>query len=249
MKILSKFSDYYDSGIAYGIDEKLCFIRKRVEIDEKYSTHSPLIINSESKGEALRVVLYFKLLGFCGSLYPLIHLVLEKRVRKNKIESYHNIAETFAYDLQKLDDFLNVHFKTNLKEMKEYQRQAGYYGFFRKIDVRIKKFYEKSFSQVEELFYQYQTPYFLLEEFKVKKEGSYDYPKYKATLLPELKKLKFSQVKTSIEAFQEVSMFLGSLQTQEDNTVKIEDKYLVTAKGFDCYSFKNLPKKKAKKKC
>lgn len=92
-------------------------------------------------------------------------------------------------------------------------------------------------------------PYFLLEMFTEKDVNGCTYPKHKNTLLPVLKALRFAQVKSAIDAFQEISMFLGRLNTQEDNTVSIGDKYLAQAKGFDCYSFKKEPEKKPRKKC
>lgn len=33
MKIISKFLDYYDCGLAYSIDEKLCFARVTKIVD------------------------------------------------------------------------------------------------------------------------------------------------------------------------------------------------------------------------
>ncbi len=45
-----------------------------------------------------------------------------------------------------------------------------------------------------------------------------------------------------MQAFQEISMYLGQLDLTEDNTVQIEDKYLAQGKGFDCYSFKGTSK-------
>jgi hypothetical protein len=50
-------------------------------------------------------------------------------------------------------------------------------------------------------------------------------------------------------AFQEISMFLGSLNLGEDKTVQIEDKYLAQEKGFDCHSFRKSPSKRKQKKC
>lgn len=250
MKIISKFSDYYDSGIAYGIDEKLRFTRKSVIVDDVISIKSPSFINSDKKGEALRAVLYFKLLGFCGDIYPLAHIVLEKRVRENKIESYVPLKEAFAYDVESVRNFLDSYIRTISKKRKKHQGINGYHmGSSWKRDLHIKAFFDKKFVKSEALFFKYNVPYFLAEVRLEKGINGYYYSKNKNTLLPILKALKFSQVKSAIDAFQEISMFLGRLRSQEDNTVMIGDKYLAQAKGFDCYSFKKEPEKKPRKKC
>jgi len=40
MKIVSKFSDYYDIGLAYGIDEKLRFARESQSIKSTLYTQN-----------------------------------------------------------------------------------------------------------------------------------------------------------------------------------------------------------------
>lgn len=250
MKIISKFSDYYDSGIAYGIDEKLRFTRKSAIVDDVFSIKSSSIINSDKKGEALRAVLYFMLLGFCGQIYPLVHIVLEKRIRENKKETYIPLKETFAYNIEGVKKFLDTYIRTAPENTKKHQSISGrHIGSSWKRDLQIKVFFDKKFPEAKALFFKYNVPYFLAESITEKHTNGYYYSKNKNTLLPILKALKFSQVKTAIEAFQEVSMFLGKLRTNEDDTVMIGDKYLAQAKGFDCYSFKKEPEKKPRKKC
>ena len=254
MKIISKFSDYYDSGIAYGIDHNLRFTRKSATVGGAISIETPSIINSDKHGEALRAVLYFKLLGFCGQIYPLVHIVLEERIRENKKESFIKLKEVFSYDIDTAEKFLNTYIRTIRKATENSKKQRGYNGYYMssswwKRDVELKEFFTQKIPKAETLFFKYNTPYFLLEMFTEKDANGYTYPKHKNTLLPVLKSVKFSQVKQPIEAFQEISMFLGHLGTQEDNTVSIGDKYLAQAKGFDCYSFKKEPEKKPRKKC
>lgn len=250
MKIISKFSDYYDSGIAYGVDEKLRFTRKSFIVDDVISIEAYSIINSDEKGKALRAVLYFKLLGFCGQIYPLVHIVLEKRIRENKKETYIPLKEAFTYDIESVKRFIDTHVREAPKNTKKHQCISGYRaGSSWKSNLQIKAFFDKKFLRAEALFFKYNVPYFLAETFTEKHTNGYYYSKNKNTLLPILKALKFSQVKTAIEAFQEISMFLGSLHTNENDTVKIGDKYLAQAKGFDCYSFKKEPEKKPRKKC
>lgn len=250
MKIISKFSDYYDSGIAYGIDEKLRFNRKQMLVDETLRIFSPHVINKRKKGKDLRAVLHFKLLGFCGQIYPLAHVVIENVTQKNKQPVYHKRAESYIYNYQQLENFMVEHI-TSLAEISNYKLFSGYFysRYAWSLDLRLKEFFERNYHEAKLFFTKYQVPYFLLEEFVEKKRNGYDQACFKNTLLPILKDLKFVQVKAPIEAFQEISMFLGNLNAQEDNTVQIEDKYLAKSKGFDCYSFKKEPEKKPRKKC
>ncbi len=250
MKIISKYSDYYDSGIAYGVDEKLRFNRKQIEVDETLRIFPPQVINTRKKGKNLRAVLYFKLLGFCGEMYPLVHVVIENVTQKNKQPVYHKRVEFYIYDYQQLEMYMAKHI-IPLKEVNNHKLFSGYYysRYAWSLDLRVKEFFERKYLNAKLFFTKYQVPYFLLEEFVEKKKNGYDQARFKNTLLPTLKDIKFVQVKAPIEAFQEISMFLGSLRTNEDDTVMIGDKYLAQAKGFDCYSFKKEPEKKTRKKC
>ena len=244
MKIISKFSDYYDSGIAYGVDENLRFKRESVEIDETLPILDPCI----AEHNKLRAVLHFKVLGFCGELYPLVHIMIEKVRYKDKEVVYTLLEVDCFYTFSSLEGFMEKHFIVPSK-VGRFDGFGYHVGFSLRFEQRIKDFFDKEYRKALPFFIQYQMPYFLLEEFAKKKKNGYYEPVYKNTLLPVLKEIKFVKVKTPIEAFQEISMYLGTLSSKEDDTIVIDDKHLSLAKGFDCYSFKKLPEDKKKKKC
>jgi len=52
-----------------------------------------------------------------------------------------------------------------------------------------------------------------------------------------------------MQAFQEISMYLGQLNLAENTIVQIDDKYLAQRKGYDCYSFRKMPTKGGALKC
>lgn len=246
MQIISKFSDYYDCGIAYGIDKKLRFNRTTQAVDEQILLVSPCVV----KLKYIHVEFSFKVIGFCEELYPFVHIVVKEVITKDKKLQFKSIKEHFSYNIESVDKFMRLH-ALPLSEIGDYEK-FGYYdgpGWSWELKGRIEKFFTLKPSKAKELFLKYKVPYFLLEQnFYIKKNGYYA-TTYKTTLLPHLKNFKFVKVKEPIQAFQAISMYLGSLDLNENKTVKIEDKYLSRAKGFDCYSFKKTPSKKEIKKC
>ena len=101
---------------------------------------------------------------------------------------------------------------------------------------------------LQKMFDTYKETYFVVEDYCIE-ENEHTFIKEKITLLPQLKQYKFAKVVPPMQAFQEISMYLGKINSVEDNTVTIDDKYLAQGKGFDCYSFKKMPSKKKIKDC
>ena len=65
-----------------------------------------------------------------------------------------------------------------------------------------------------------------------------------------LKPWQFYRVLDAYQAFQELDMFLSGVAVNDaDAMARISDEDLARAKGFDCYSFKQLPKKGKRKAC
>lgn len=60
--------------------------------------------------------------------------------------------------------------------------------------------------------------------------------------------IQFQQVKNSFQAYQDLSMFIAAMNTNED-IKPIPDEYLAKQKGFNCYSFKKDPTKHKAKRC
>lgn len=183
-------------------------------------------------------------------LYQIVYIAIKEVVKKDKELHFRLIKESFSYNIESVDKFMRLH-ALPLSEISDYEK-FGYYdgaGWSFDIEGRIKEFFTFEPKLAKELFLKYKVPYFLIEQnFYIKKNGYYDIT-YKSTLIPHLKDFRFVKVKEPIQAFQAISMYLGSLDLNEDNRVVIEDKYLSRAKGFDCYSFKKAPSKREMKKC
>jgi len=97
MKIISKFSDYYDCGLAYGIDEKLTFIRKSMIVDESYSRLCHFSKTTVKNGMKIRISFKYKMMGFCGNFIPFVYIIVEEILKKNKVFYYKFIEDDYLY--------------------------------------------------------------------------------------------------------------------------------------------------------
>jgi len=139
MRIISKFQDYYDAGLAYGIDNNLVFVRKTEEVEVKpfrgyyrsaSTTYGKFTVNVTPI-----------IIGFCGTMYPALKVVTLKR---NKLAGYTEISNIITYDASELEELLGTSFKP-------YQ-----------VKVLLEHF-TKDYSEYLKYFEQYHTPYFLLK--------------------------------------------------------------------------------------
>jgi len=252
MKVISKFQDYYDIGLAYGVDEKLRFKREtsQIELGRNYSAQVGYIYYQDGKYYRLR--LYTHKLYFCGQCYPIIRAVTEKIVKEGKETSYRMESEQYLYDLTAYKQFISQLVGQEREMIVGTYSYSGYSEKRQRIRPRdlmdAKEFFDVKNSKYMHIFEEKQVPYFVVQ-YRYLFEDQIPYTEHEILLLPQLKSYKFATVMPPMQAFQEISMYLGQLGLAEDNTVTIEDKYLAQGKGFDCYSFRKMPTKKRAKKC
>ena len=247
MKIISKFQDYYDIGIAYGIDDKLRFERVTQVVSDKKIYGGAYIRHNYSKDNAkYRVTFYYNHIGFCGAVYPFVHIHIEKVVKKKKILHYEHEEDIYVFDIE---DFKKELLSRGI-HTEEILLSKTWVGntWKRKSIVKIVQNFLADKEALNEMFDTYKEAYFVIEDYCIE-ENEHTFVKEKITLLPQLKQYKFVKVVPPMQAFQEISMYLGKINSVEDNTVTIDDKYLAHGKGFDCYSFKKMPSKKKVKNC
>ncbi len=237
MKIISKFQDYYDVGLAYGIDEKLRFERVTRVVQEDCLWGEPLSCSVFKNQKRVKVWFFFDAIGFCGEIYPFIKVEIEGSER-----------EEYFYDLESFEIYLKEHISSTEKIMLE---NIGYkFGLFGKkhsITNIAKEYFSEKFWEYKKIFELYDVAYFVVESSKCIKNDTLK-EMIKTILYPQLKKYRFSKVLSAMEAFEKLSMYLGAKQAEKE-IEKIDDKYLAKGKGFDCYSFKKLPKKRGVKRC
>ncbi len=245
MKILSKFQDYYDIGIAYGIDEKLRFKRVTEIQEEHCGGGEPWSHHIFKNQRWYRVWFFFDLIGFCGKIYPLIHVVTEENRGTNKQPDYRNAGEEYFYAI----DTFETYVKEQIDPMGHISPDYGYGTHRRKFNIvaEAEEYFKEDYTKKKRLFDLYDVNYFAIES-AVCMQKRYRRTSARTILHPQLKKYKFAKALAPMEAFQILSMYLGA-KNAEKETVLIEDKYLIQGKGFDCYSFKKMPSKRKIKAC
>jgi hypothetical protein len=137
MRIISKFQDYYDSALGYGIDKTLTYVRemKGLEIDIPIGT-----------GHRSREYCIF-IIGFCGKLYPCIRTWREP----TKQEDPHSILghiPNFHHDEDKCLEIIedSNNWKWHLDEVLDKFKAL------------------KNNNKLLELFQEYKTPVFIVRE-------------------------------------------------------------------------------------
>jgi hypothetical protein len=182
-------------------------------------------------------------------MYPFVKITIEKITRRDKKDRFQVLSTTIHYDMKSLETFCQTE-AIPLTDIKQFET-INFYSWNPDLYKLVKEFYERDYSSkcYKNLFQEHKIPYFLLEQSIVLDETDCMRSQCQLILLPTLKDYKFAKVVPPVQAFQEISMYLGQLDLAEDRTVTIEDKYLAQGKGFDCYSFKKMPTKKKKKRC
>jgi hypothetical protein len=224
MRVISKFRDYYDSVQAYGVDPKLVYLRatesERVLMHEAASsrcvTLSPVFreilglpFSLNRDWEYVDVLL----IGFCGQLYPAF--------RYHKIV-YHTLQKL----LSQASDQDRKHFEVLFNQKTFSWDKALTYASWEEAtkDLRTLRY--------DDVFVSLGVPVFCVELNPYHRI-------YEITLNPNLKNLNFQAVKTPVEAYQEIAMFLGNqLAQQKDPVPVIDDDTMRDKKGFDKWSFR-----------
>lgn len=263
MKIISKFSDYYDSVLAHtqNVDDGNIYLRLPETI-ELYATQlnelkSLLLLCSNRTTpkmyETQRFIPsgYFSystfILGFCGKFYPIVQITKdEKSVAILK-------EQDFSYFIKDYPRIEKEYTKTrrHMYNRQEYQNCNSYQECF---DTFFRLFYQKSLPlKNDNLFFEFDTPCFLIETLNCSQSYRYMSGHIKKNVKihknPNLNMLNVQHIIDPYTAYQELDMYLsGVLGANSPKTQEISDKNMRDKKGFDDWSFKKLPSKKNKLK-
>ena len=261
MRIISKFKDYYDVGLAHGIDEGIVFVRELTEREYKRNGHALATEDLCDRGEwenklaeHVGVEAFYGdtifvnriIVGFCGK----IHLCYRvKFIRPNKediVEHCYDadhVINFFKRHLSKKDtkDFLN-----NDHREPRYMRKGSQWSRTNpctRPDSFKKDFEEFDDGIFEEYFLEKKIPIFAVEQI-----GRWDRI-LKVTHYPCLKDYEFYKSVDSYTALQELSMYIsGVLGVGEPHMIDISDECMRDAKGFNNVSFKTRPNTKPNRK-
>lgn len=238
MRIISKHRDYYDTIQAYGVDTTSTYIRKIEKLDSK-SNETKLIyrllfpeehylrrnislhINDENFD-----IYDFKVIFFCGKLYPLF--IFKKTIKENT--RYFN-----CYSIEDVDITIKKYGNKRIKSVWLNKKKKYTYHFNRYV---TKPVIEKRFNLILptntllDLHHTFEVPYFIYSELNNTLEFN-----------PILKKYSFYKIHDTFTAYQEIDMFLsGILGGQSPKTIELSDSMRKAKHGFDKWSFKTPPK-------
>lgn len=235
MLIISKFRDYYDTAIAYGIDKECAYDRKNeVILTHKRNKHRQESTH-EFENKNYKYVFTNYTLGFCGEVYRIVTVF-----QKDKW-NYSNDKLIGFYDAQSMIDYMKEH-DIGLKEVR-----FRWHSWSRnrwQSETEVKEYFDKEIKQTTyDLFRKHYVPIWI---------AGYNY----IELNPVLKDYKFAKVKDAFTAFQAIHQYMaGVLGNKEKDTINISDKIRIKQHGFDKWSFKthkedakkNISKRKKKK--
>lgn len=232
MKIISNFKDYYDSAAGLGIDESVIYVRKKEEIGRFPRIARPSIpyVNHENMFDGFKLRKGFRrffgepekskssfyltgyLIGVAGQIYSCLKITSRNQSEKFKI-------------LHSLEEFNFVFEKVETKSW-----------YYRDLFMP-EKFFSAPLTDIKQknFFQQYKVPVFNLE---------LTFNEHPLLIVnDQLKRLEFYKVIDPFTAFNNISGFIsGILGSKENEIVKIDDKHLLFAKGFDNWSFKKQKK-------
>jgi hypothetical protein len=148
MLIVSKFHDYYDSAIGYGVDKTIVYHRI---FDDKTYYKSASSWRKETWGKEVCEVKLFTI-GFCGKLYPGVNIF--------KYQYGGTTLDRNIYSAQELEDF---RISLGAQDRKRRRVLRGVY-----LDTRAGR--EDYFRVVEsdDLFFKYKCPVFYKDSSGIK---------------------------------------------------------------------------------
>lgn len=223
MIIISKYHDYYDDSIGYGVDKSIVYMRKQKEIE---LSNNDLIrkrllnIIGDENNISYRIgndTIRPFFIGFCGKIYRGYAYSPYSR----NINRSNNI---YGFEQSSFPEHI-----LNEKAREEYS------------------FTRKQHTSLEEIL---KNNVFLKENVKFFQDNKvvsfFFEDSYNSTYIinPNLSEFNFQKVIKSVDAFQEISMFIsGVIGAGEKEMIVISDKERAIKHGFDNKSFRKEPHK------
>lgn len=228
MRIYSSFHDYYDIALQYGIDPNCIYKREEV------------------------------ILNYDDLNYKLINEFIEKKLIEHDLKYFPNYTYTnYSYNIEYvffcgkvyLNFLSTVHFIEKNKDMSiSFDNFKDFYTFLKNKNLIKNKYKESIIKKIEkynsifpygndeiiELHLKCKSPIILMRLVNLRE-------KYKITLNPCLKNLKFFKHVDAVNTFQELSQFIsGIMGGQVPPMIEISDTIRLEKKGFDkIHSFRN----------
>ncbi len=240
MKIVSDFHDYYDVVQASGQDQSLVYLRTRKEVELNRGNYPFPLFEGTARYEfrPRGVPLVQFVVGFCGKVYPILHLSCQRRSDPKPITE-------FCYTLSDVDNFVESNFKrVQVETYRSKPRRWRFAGNQWPSNQRRERFQEffdafaANRSTFARIFLENTCPIFVASSWWSDGKRNRE---YKIVYNECLKELDFFKVIDTYTAFQELQMFMGGMARPNKPIPQIPDKDMVSIKGFDEWSFRKPP--------
>ena len=246
MKIYSKFHDYYDKALGYGIDPTVTYERKEEDITglvkkqpilEKIikKIHDDVFdfrverVNSPELQVINKIVVLF-----CGKVYFCVKISYKIK----GVPYYDNTVTEFIYTFDAFKRAIVTHSKINL----EHNITSGLFDGARSKPMSIGKRFKLLFDKqgieseiVKDLHFELDSPVMVINYDLI-----YTYSKRISVFKNKcLKDIEFFKIVNPFEAFQELSMFIGGVMGGKSPImIEVSDKDRIAKHGFDKFSFR-----------
>jgi hypothetical protein len=252
MKIVSKYHDYYDSIMRTGYDDNIVFVRRGwdddpipIKSNNSWRTGSVSYSKYESviKNYVNPDYFDFSFMSTKPSIWKTARAIEKAYVKKTKRRKIRNITVN-PYIVGFCGRFFIVYKVTYVSEVDEITYKNIVYDKNQFADnlkpaPLVGEYPDIFTGNINQLFLDLECPIFWLD---------CTMHRHKDKLLvrnPILEKVGFQKIIDPYTAYQELSMFFGSVfANDEDNMVNISDNDKARSKGFDKWSFKKLPTKR-----
>jgi hypothetical protein len=250
--IISKYKDYYDSAVGFGIDKSIVYHRQPSNHDAPddflsaiKETNNPLYYQTLFSftnhyrspiptGKYNSDVVF---VGFCGKLYLAICF-------SEDIPSYSGFSDRkceFVYDVDQIKEKLRPEWKSN-----------SYFVSSNEIESKFDN-YVKKINSIDPIkwFREFNTPSFVygslgIDSSNARWQSNYDNTKNGIFYIdPILNDYQFARVFDPYTAFQETQMFISGVLPFGDNVDQLPytEKQKVAQHGMDKWSFRKEPHK------
>lgn len=254
MKIISKFTDYYDKMRCYAnpvyCSDDFMYIRKTKNAtipQDKIVIHT--IHNSTyNKHDVIR-----NIIGFCGQWYFVYKIKVHDNYYNPENEYKNYLCFTNIRDVLKYNwkiKTIKKHYNSNTWEYSDIFRKFKQDTIPKTIEKVIQRYelHERldlqkytTYLNKLDLFKKYNTPTLLIS-------SSQEIRKHTLTINPCLKELNFFNILEGNLAYQEIEMFLGNELLPQDDAEQITDNLILAANhGFNKASFRKPPSKAEKR--
>ena len=249
MRIISKFSDYYDSGMKYGTDPNILYVResiehkrtwrKRCEYDEAHAVVTKVLDAGETRERWHRHTIDGRFTDstivvlFCGKIYPCLKLSVEVKTFPCVTKNTH-----YCYTFEQVESVYKEHLsKKELKSFYEPRtRRRRWSRWNRDTFIEgIKKFFSLSGASNGDLLDFHHAKEIPVALFVFDHQVVYN---------PCLKDIKFFRIMDNFSAYQELAMFIGGvLGGKSPKTIEVSNDIKIAKRGFDKWSFRKEPEK------